>query len=151
MKSVSKIAIALLLSLPLATAQRPNTTTPCDYYAAKSVGANTPENQRLLMALVLHSALLGPFSTYNNVKVPDFVGALQPTVFKGEYVDLNGYFNGGFASANVNGQAAAVNFLDDGGLDATRQLKPSNGNSSSNQEYGRKPGPLPAAHFPRTS
>jgi hypothetical protein len=129
------MAVLLLWHPQLAMAQdRPNTTTPCDYYAEKTVGANTAENQRILMSLVLHSALLGPWSKYNTVKVDKFTGALTPTVFAGEYVDLSGYFNGGFASTNSGGdKGVAVNFYDDGGLDAWKAGKPSNGNVNSAQ------------------
>lgn len=114
---------------------RPNTTTPCDYYAQKISGNNTAETQQLAMALVLHSALLGPYSKYNIVPVSNFIGALTPTTFKGQYVDLRGYFNGGFASANT-GQThgVAVNFWDDGGIAAALQTKPGNGNASAAQE-----------------
>ena len=133
MKAALSTLAALLLYVALGLAQRPSAIPVCDYYAKKTVGANTPENQRIVMQLVLHSALLGNFSKYNTVKVDGFVGALQTTTYKGEYVDLNGYFNGGFASANLRGKAAAVNFFDDGGIDAARQLKPGNGNTTSAQ------------------
>jgi hypothetical protein len=114
--------------------ERPSNITRCDYYTEKTVGANTAANQQILMALVLHSALLGPFSTYNTVKVAGFSGCLVPTTFDGDYVDLNGYFNGGFASSNTGSDhGVPVNFLDNGGLDAARQLKPGLGNTTSHQ------------------
>ncbi|KAH7109515.1 hypothetical protein EDB81DRAFT_612145, partial [Dactylonectria macrodidyma] len=126
---------ALFLPLLCVMAQeRPNTTTPCDYYAEKTVGANTAENQRILMALVLHSALLGPFSNYNTVPVDGFTGALTPTTFQGQAVDLRGYFTGAFKSANTGKSTGeAVNFFDNGGEDAARKLKPSNGDTRSAQ------------------
>ena len=127
---------ALLLCLTGASLaeERPNTTTPCDYYSQKTVGDTSPQSQMTLMALVLHSALLGPFSKYNTVKVPDFVGALTPTTYLGEACDLNGYFTGALASANTGGdKGVAVNFFDDGGIEALKQIKPSNGNTSSAQ------------------
>lgn len=87
------------------------------------------------MALVLHSALLGSFSKYNTVPVPDFTGALISTTFHGEAVNLNGYFNGGFASANTGkNRGEAVDFFGAGGLDAARNLKPSNGDTNSAQQ-----------------
>ncbi|EFX05774.1 hypothetical protein CMQ_3843 [Grosmannia clavigera kw1407] len=130
------LSLAVLMAqLLLAAAQdRPNTTTPCDFYTNKTVGENTADNERILMALVLHSALLGPFSKYNTISVAGFTGALTPTTYAGEDVDLNGYFDGAFASANTGGSSgAAVNFLDDGGLEAARNLKPGNGNTTSAQ------------------
>ncbi|EOO01399.1 hypothetical protein UCRPA7_3108 [Phaeoacremonium minimum UCRPA7] len=130
-------ALAVLYLSVLATAQeRPNTTTPCDHYAEKTVGSNTAENERILVALVLHSALLGPIFKYNTVPVPGFTGALTDTTFHGEAVSLNGYFNGGFASANTGKDSGeAVNFFGAGGLDAARNLKPSNGDVASPQQY----------------
>ncbi len=129
-----RLAALLLCAASPSAGQRPNTTSPCDYYAQKTVGGNTAENQTTLIALVLHSALLGPFSKYNTVKVPNFVGALTPTTWEGEPTNIVPYFNGGLASANRNGKAVAINFLDDGGVEALKALKPSNGNTSSAQE-----------------
>ncbi|KAI8632819.1 hypothetical protein F5Y19DRAFT_491442 [Xylariaceae sp. FL1651] len=125
----------LLSQASLASAQeRPNTTTPCDFYTQKTIGNNTATNQQLLMTLVLHSALLGPYSEYNTVSVPDFIGALTPTMYDGQYVDLSVYFTGALKSSNTGtGQGEAVNWLDDGGLDAARQSKPGNGNITSSQ------------------
>lgn len=55
--------VALLLCEPLLVlaADRPENITACDYYTNKTIGEVTPDNQQLLMALVLHSALLGPY------------------------------------------------------------------------------------------
>lgn len=127
---------ALLLQLPSSTAaSRPNTTTPCDYYAEQTVGNATAESQRILMALVLHSALLGPFSKYNTVPVDDFTGALVSTTFDGEAVDLNGYFNGAWKSTNTGKDTGeSVNFLGAGGLEAAKKLEPSNGDTTSAQQ-----------------
>lgn len=131
------LCLAALMAqlLPAAALDRPNTTTPCDFYANQTVGDNTVESELILMALVLHSALLGPFSKYNTVPVSGFTGALvSTTTFLGEAVVLNGYFNGAFASANTGGSSGvAVNFFDDGGLEAARNLKPGNGNTTSAQ------------------
>ena len=127
-------ALLLLFSASGLAEERPSDTSICDYYAKKTVGGNTAADQMTLMQLVLHSALLGPFSKYNTVKSPDFTGALQPATFLGEYADLRPYFNGGFASTNTGkSRGEAVNFFDDGGVDALRLLKPSNGNTSSHQ------------------
>ncbi|KAH7142060.1 hypothetical protein EDB81DRAFT_653776 [Dactylonectria macrodidyma] len=120
--------------LPAMAQERPNTTTPCDYYAEKTVGANTADNQSILMALVLHSALIGPFSNYSTVPVDDFTGALTATTFRGQSVDLNVYFNGATKSANTGKSTGeAIDFFTAGGLDATRNLKPSNGDTNSAQ------------------
>ncbi len=83
--TLARLAGLLLLcgATPSALALRPRATSPCDYYAQKTVGGNTAADQTTLMALVLHSALLGPFSKYNNVSVPNFVGALTPTMWGG--------------------------------------------------------------------
>ncbi|KAJ8121371.1 hypothetical protein ONZ43_g2158 [Nemania bipapillata] len=106
----------------------------CDFYTQKTIGDITPANQQLLMTLVLHSALLGPYSQYNTVPVDDFTGALYPREYQGSYVDLSVYFNGALASANTGKDTGeAVNFLDDGGLPLARQSKPGNGNTTSNQ------------------
>lgn len=129
-------AAALLLCAPLMViaAERPADVTPCDFYTKKTIGDITPANQQLLMALVLHSAILGPYSKYNTVPVNDFTGALIPRQFQGSFVDLRPYFNGAFASTNTGkGIGESVNFLDDGGADAALQSKPSNGNTNSKQ------------------
>ena len=113
---------------------RPENTTMCDFYTHKTIGELTPANQQLLMTLVLHSALLGPYSEYNSVPVDDFTGALHPRQFQGSYVDLEVYFNGALASTNTGEDSGkAVNFLDDGGLTLARQSKPGKGNTQSNQ------------------
>ncbi|KAI3335295.1 hypothetical protein F4824DRAFT_501260 [Ustulina deusta] len=133
------LAAALLLlccepRLVVAAADRPADVTPCDFYTQKTIGEPTAANQQLLMTLVLHSALLGPYSQYNTVPVDDFTGALHPREYRGSYVDLNGYFNGGLASANTGKSTGeAVNFLDDGGLPLARESKPGNGNTTSHQ------------------
>jgi hypothetical protein len=136
MKALTLISAALMLCEPflVVAAARPENVTICDFYTKLTIGEITPENQQLLMALVLHSALLGPYSKYNTVPVDDFTGALQPREFRGVYVDLNGYFNGAFASANTGKNIGeAVNFFDDGGLPLARQSKPGAGNTNSMQ------------------
>ncbi|KAH8651436.1 hypothetical protein BX600DRAFT_528722 [Xylariales sp. PMI_506] len=122
------------LSALVIAADRPENVTACDFYTQKTIGEITPANQQLLMALVLHSALLGPYSKYNTVPVDDFTGALYPRQYQGSYVDLNVYFNGALASTNTGkGQGEAVNFLDDGGLPLAEQSRPGNGNTQSHQ------------------
>jgi hypothetical protein len=52
----------------------------------------------------------------------------------GEEVNLLGYFNGSLVSTNRNGQAVAINFLDDGGATPLKENKPcSSGDNSKNQ------------------
>ncbi|KAI1119776.1 hypothetical protein F5Y10DRAFT_283795 [Nemania abortiva] len=134
---LSSLAATLVLccepQLVIAT-ERPENVTACDFYTQKTIGDITPANQQLLMTLVLHSALLGPYSQYNTVPVDDFTGALYPRQYQGSYVDLGVYFNGALASANTGkDEGEAVDFLDDGGLAIARQSKPGNGNTQSNQ------------------
>jgi hypothetical protein len=126
----------LLLCIPISAAADgvQNKTTVCDFYTQNVIGENTAANRRLLMTLVLHSALFGAYSKYNSVSVPGLVGALTHTTFQCVYVDLNGYFNGAFASTNTGkSQGMAVNFFDDGGKEVALQSKPSNGNTTSHQ------------------
>lgn len=131
-KTVAAFAVAALSALASAQ-ERPNTTSVCDFYANKTVGSTSAADQRTIMQLVLHTALFGAFSKYNQ-PVPGLTGALKPTVFDGEYVDLNGYFNGGFASTNEGGTSgASADFYDDGGLEVLLQLQPDKGNLSSHQ------------------
>ncbi|KAI0444912.1 hypothetical protein F4803DRAFT_220304 [Xylaria telfairii] len=130
------VAALFLLCKPqlVVAADRPENVTACDFYTHKTIGEITPENQQLLMTLVLHSALLGPYSKYNTVPVDDFTGALYPRQYRGSYVDLSVYFNGALASTNTGkGVGEAVNFLDDGGLPLAEQSKPGNGNTQSHQ------------------
>ncbi|KAI0468485.1 hypothetical protein F4859DRAFT_490521 [Xylaria cf. heliscus] len=136
MRFSALVGALLLLCEPsvVVAADRPENVTACDFYTQKTIGDITPANQKLLMTLVLHSALLGPYSQYNTVPVDDFTGALYPREYQGSYVDLNVYFNGALASANTGKDTgAAVNFLDDGGLPLARESKPGNGNTSSHQ------------------
>lgn len=126
--------LTLFHPLPVSADGTPNGTTPCDYYTQKVIGDNTAANQRLLTALVLHSALFGAYSKYNTVPVPGLVGALTPSTYQDVYVDLNVYFNGALASTNTGKDVGeAVNFFDDGGKEAALQSKPGNGNTTSHQ------------------
>lgn len=111
-------------------AQRPSNTTICDYYTPAVVKEeNSPASQQKLMALIVHTFILGNYTTPNTgVKV---AGIAAPNVYEGHEVNLLPYFTGGYASTNLGGpHGVAKNFLDDGGATALLQTKPADGTTS---------------------
>jgi hypothetical protein len=119
-----------LLSLAYATV-RPENISMCDYYTQVNFQSNTESNQHLLLQILTNTAIIGNYTTPNaGVKVNGFA---TPATVLGQNVQLLPYFDGGFASANVNGKAVAKNFLDDGGAAVLQLNKSSNGNTTSAQ------------------
>ena len=129
--------LALLATFALfatASAQRPNDTSICDYYANKVVGNNTAASQQLLMTLILNTAFLGNYSkTYSSGVL--VTGLASVGEYQGTSVNDLPFFDAGYASANdfVTPHGVAKNFLDDGGPVPVSMNLPSNGNKSSNQ------------------
>ncbi|KAF2492473.1 hypothetical protein BU16DRAFT_594085 [Lophium mytilinum] len=106
---------ALFLSTALVSAQRPSSTPICDYYAETILGANTEANQRLLMVLLLHTTVLGNYTTPNTGIAVHGIAA--PGTFRGQKVNLIKYFTGEIASTN-NGttpHGVPILLLDGGG------------------------------------
>jgi len=112
----------------LAIAQRPSNTSICDYYTTALLKNNTAANQETLLTLIVNTAVIGNYTTPNvGISVP---GILAPGEFNGTAVNLLPYFDGGFASTNVNNMSASKNFLDGGGADPLKLNKPATDNTS---------------------
>ena len=117
----------------VAAAQRPQSTSICDYYTTALLKNNTAANQLTLLTLIVNTALIGNYTTPNvGISV---TGILNPGTFNGESINLLPYFDGtSGATTNVNDMATAgVSFLDDGGAAPLKMNMPSNGNQTSNQ------------------
>ncbi|KAK6510588.1 hypothetical protein TWF506_009691 [Arthrobotrys conoides] len=102
----------------------------CDKYTRVLFGDNTGSNQYSFMTRLINTAFIGNYSGPSSVKI---AGILSPGTFNGEDVSLLPYFNGGLASANRGyrpGNRTVINFLDDGGVFALEQGKPSYGQRS---------------------
>ncbi|EGX50118.1 hypothetical protein AOL_s00076g469 [Orbilia oligospora ATCC 24927] len=97
----------------------------CDKYTKALFGDNTGSNQYSFMIRLINTAFIGNYSGPSSVKI---TGILSPGTFNGDEVSLLPYFNGGLASANRGyrpGNRTIINFLDDGGVFALGQGKPS--------------------------
>ncbi len=108
----------------LATAQRPESESICDYYTTALLKENTAANQLKLLTLIVNTVALGNYTQPNvGIVVP---GLLAPGAsFNGTPVNLAPYFNGQLASTNTGkGYGESVNFLDGGGAEALKQSKP---------------------------
>ncbi|KAK6529450.1 hypothetical protein TWF281_008623 [Arthrobotrys megalospora] len=102
----------------------------CDKYASILFGVNTGSNQYSFMTRLINTAFIGNYTGPSSVKI---TGILAPGTFNGEEVSLLPYFNGGLASANRGyrpGNRTVINFIDDGGVFALAQGKPSYGQRS---------------------
>lgn len=76
----------------------------------------------------MNTAVIGNYTQPNHNAVPGILAANAS--FNGTAVNLVPYFTGALESSNVNGSAASVNFLDDGGAAPLMVNKPANGTSS---------------------
>lgn len=127
MVSIKNLAIAAAVATG-AVAQRPSSTSICDYYTTALLKNNTAANQYTLLTLVVNTAVIGNYTQPNvGIAVP---GILARGVYNGTNVNLLPYFNGQLASTNRNGSAVAVNFLNDGGAIPLMMNMPANGTSS---------------------
>jgi hypothetical protein len=94
-------------------------STFCDKYSFK-------QDQLKLITTLVNTAMMGNYTeTVNNKIVKGIFG-------QGQKFDLTGFFTGtqnnvnGGKTANVNGKAQSVNFLDGGGVEALKLGKASN-------------------------
>lgn len=99
-------------------AQRPSNASLCDYYALQLYGSNTSTTQFNLVQNILALAFAGG-SGLSNVS-SSLTGIFNPGSIElndgsNLNVDLRSWFNGSLDSTNVNGQPAAVNWLNGGG------------------------------------
>jgi hypothetical protein len=105
------VVLAILFGLSLA--QRPSNTSTCDYYAQNLYGANTNYTQFQLMQSIIALAFNGGHNLSNVSS--EITGILNAGTFQGVNVDLRPFFNGSIDSTNLNNQAVAIDWLDDGG------------------------------------
>ena len=105
--------IALALSFGLSLAQRPNNSSLCDYYAGSLYVESNETTQARLIKNVVSLAFAGP----TNIRDvgPELTGILNPGSFDGQYIDLQGWFNGSKDSTNLNNAPVGVDWLDGGG------------------------------------
>lgn len=102
----------------VAMAQRPSSSSICDYYTQIKYGSASEANQLKMMQGIVSLAFGGPaaVSLKSTDSIPDgLTGILNPGVHDGVPVNLLSFFNGSTASTNLNNQAVGINWLDDGG------------------------------------
>ena len=121
---------AMLWAVRSTLAQRPSSTSICDYYTSALLKENTGTNQYMVLTLVVNTALIGNYTQPNvGISVP---GILNKGEYGGEAIDLLPYFDGGLVSTNNNNMSSVMSFLDGGGAVPLMQNKPAN-DTTSNQ------------------
>lgn len=121
--------LVLLASAGSILAQRPDSTSICDYYTKALLDENNSTNQYTLLTLLVNTAVIGNYTKPNvGIMVP---GILAPGKYNDTEVNLLPYFDGALKSSNRGGDVGvAINFLDDGGAVPLMMNKPSNGTES---------------------
>lgn len=125
-------ALLAVAAAGTAAAQRPTSTSICDYYTTALLKENNATNQYTLLTLLVNTAVIGNYTQPNvGVAVP---GILNPNGrYNGTKVNLVPYFDGGLASTNDGGSAGvAKNFLDGGGAAPLMKNMPAD-DTTSNQ------------------
>ena len=97
------------------------TISLCDKYTTALFKNNTPDNQLILITLVVNTAIIGNYTNGSMNAVPGILGVDG---------DLLKFFDGSMATTNENNVPTKVNFLDDGGAAPLLLNKPSNGTNS---------------------
>lgn len=121
--------LALLAAAGSVLAQRPDSTSICDYYTKALLDENNSTNQYTLLTLLVNTAVIGNYTKPNIGIVVS--GILAPGKYNDTEVNLLPYFNGALKSSNRGGDAGvAINFLDDGGAVPLTLNKPANGTES---------------------
>ncbi|OBT66722.1 hypothetical protein VE03_03868 [Pseudogymnoascus sp. 23342-1-I1] len=100
----------------VATAQRPSSTSICDYYTQVKYGSASEANQLKMMQSIVSLAFGGPGSISSDSIPVGLTGILNAGVHDGVAVNLLPFFNGSVRSTNLNNQAVSINWLDDGGI-----------------------------------
>ena len=105
----------------------------CDKYTMALLGENTAANQKLLLTLVVNTAVIGNYTQPNvGIKVK---GILSPGMYNGVEVNLLKYFDGSGYTTNVNNVPSRVNFLDGGGAVPLKENKPALCHSSNQVDF----------------
>lgn len=126
-------ALATMMAIGAATAQRPANVSMCDFYAQKIFGNNNATTQQGVMTLIANTAIIGNYTTPNvGVSV---TGIAPISVFNGTTVNLLLYFIPALNSTNdgVTTHGVPKLFLDDGGAVPLGKSLPSNGDVNSAQ------------------
>jgi len=125
MRTITPFLFALFT---FANSQAPAGTTLCDYYATRYNPTNGSEAQSKWILQFVTNAFGGNNTVFTGNEVK---GILSPATFNGTTVHLIKYFDGSVFSTNgKNGQAVAVNWLDDGGVVALENGQYANTNTS---------------------
>jgi hypothetical protein len=121
--------VALAAAVSSAIAQRPASTSICDYYTTALLKTNNATNQKTLLTLVVNTAVIGNYTLPNvGITVP---GILANGTYNGTAVHLLKYFDGSLLSSNRGGKSGvSINFLDDGGAAPLKLNMPANGTTS---------------------
>lgn len=98
--------------LALASAQRPENASICDYYAGARYGTSTNDTQAKLIKNIVSLAFGGPYSLPNVSS--DLTGILNPGSFDNQGINLRSWLDGEKDSTNLNGAAVGIDWLDGG-------------------------------------
>lgn len=116
--SLNMLVPLLLISLfALSTAQRPDNSSLCDYYAESLYVDNSNASQAKLIRSIVSLAFGGPKGLSNVAE--GLTGILHPGNFDGQAVNLQPCFDGTKDSTNLNNAPVGINWLDGG---ATQSL-----------------------------
>lgn len=105
--------VLFVLLIGLSFAQRPDSSSLCDYYAGNLYGEKTDVTQARLIQNIVSLAFAGPSNAQNAGS--ELTGILNPGNFEGQYIDLQSWFNGSKDSTNLNNAPVGINWLDGGG------------------------------------
>ncbi|KAF3909006.1 hypothetical protein ABW21_db0202118 [Orbilia brochopaga] len=104
----------------------------CDKYTTTIFSENTGSNQYSLIVRLINTALIGNYIAPSNINLS---GILLPGIYMGQEISLLPYFNGGLVSTNRGTEPSVINFLDDGGVTALSQNKPSYSQTSNQYKF----------------
>lgn len=101
----------------MGVAQRPSSSSICDYYTQVKYGSASAANQLKMIQEIVSLAFGGPAaSLVKSGSVSEaLTGILNPGIHDGVRVNLMPFFNGSLSSTNLNNQAVGINWLDGGG------------------------------------
>ncbi|KAK6344321.1 hypothetical protein TWF696_007961 [Orbilia brochopaga] len=104
----------------------------CDKYTTAIFSENTGSNQYSLIVRLINTALIGNYIAPSNVNLS---GILLPGLYMGQEISLLSYFNGGLVSTNRGTEPSVINFLDNGGVTALAQNRPSYSQTSNQYKF----------------
>ncbi|OAA61331.1 hypothetical protein ISF_05410 [Cordyceps fumosorosea ARSEF 2679] len=117
---------ALLLAAavqPAVSAGRPDGTPICDYYAKENYGENNKTTQLKLMTKIVALAYAGGDELLKaGGENKNDSGIFGSGSYKGEAIFLGWHFDGSHKTSAFNGNAAAMNWTDGGGMKPLRDF-----------------------------